>query len=159
VLDPDEARALADTFGAAYERIRQDHLLSHLLAALSRGVAEQVIFFGGTALARTHLPAGRLSEDIDLVAVGSRRDVAKDVQSTLARGVRREYGVLTWDPPLSRVRDVEPAMLRSADAPPSHLRTLTLPAFAAAKTSGRGCSTPRQASPSGRRSSPRRPDS
>jgi predicted nucleotidyltransferase component of viral defense system len=165
MLDPAEARRVADTFGAAHERIRQDHLLSHLLAALSREVAEVLIFFGGTALARTHLPAGRLSEDIDLVAIGARREIVGAVEAALVRGARREYGVLTWDPPLSAVRDVEPATLHSTDGlvvrvqlldpaglpswptevrdlvqrysdpPPSRLRTLTLPAFAAAKTS------------------------
>lgn len=32
---------------------------SHLLATLSEAVADQVVFWGGTALARTHLPGGR----------------------------------------------------------------------------------------------------
>jgi len=74
------------------------------------------------------------------------------------------YGRLTWDPPLSAVRDVDPAVLRSADgltvrvqlldpahlpawpterralvqrytdAPPADLTVPTLPAFAVAKT-------------------------
>ena len=42
--------------------------ISHLRAALSD--LEDIIFFGGTALGRTQLVAGRLSEDIDLIACG-----------------------------------------------------------------------------------------
>ena len=119
---------------------------------------------GGTALARTHLPHGRLSEDLDLYAVPRRSDVVAEVEKVLADGVRREYGRLTWDPPLSAVRDVDPAVLhtndgltvrvqlldpshhpawptercrlvqRYSDAPPATLVVPTLPAFAAAKT-------------------------
>lgn len=35
-------------------------------------VSDDVVFFGGTALCRTHLPDLRLSEDIDLIAVRDR---------------------------------------------------------------------------------------
>jgi hypothetical protein len=38
--------------------------------------ADDVIFFGGTALSRTFLPTLRLSEDIDLLVHGRRSDVA-----------------------------------------------------------------------------------
>ncbi|NNH70014.1 nucleotidyl transferase AbiEii/AbiGii toxin family protein [Nocardia uniformis] len=34
-------------------------------------------FIGGTALARTHLVTGRLSEDIDLVALDNRAALAR----------------------------------------------------------------------------------
>jgi hypothetical protein len=53
-LDDGEARAVAHRFGVAIEQVRRDHLISHILAALSASHGEQVIFFGGTALARTH---------------------------------------------------------------------------------------------------------
>lgn len=138
--------------------------MSHLLAALARGLPDAVVFFGGTALARTHLPSGRLSEDLDLFAVPRRADVVADVERVLSNGVRREYGRLTWDPALSAVRDVEPAVLRTrdgltvrvqlleptghprwpterralvqryTDASPATLTVPTLPAFAASKT-------------------------
>jgi predicted nucleotidyltransferase component of viral defense system len=52
-----------------------------------------VIFFGGTALSRSLIPDGRLSEDIDLIATGRRRDVGGLVERALVRGARREY----WD--------------------------------------------------------------
>jgi predicted nucleotidyltransferase component of viral defense system len=91
VLDPVEAAAVAEQFAVSDEQVRRDHLISHLLAALARAMPEAVIFFGGTALARTHLPHGRLSEDLDLFAVPRRTDVVGDVERLLAIGVRRGY--------------------------------------------------------------------
>ena len=71
-LRRDEATTVAQQFGVALEQVHRDHLISSILAALQAHAGE-VIFFGGTALARTYLPAGRLSEDIDLIAVTDRR--------------------------------------------------------------------------------------
>jgi predicted nucleotidyltransferase component of viral defense system len=68
--DIEEAAAVAAAFGVAPEQVRRDHLISHILGALSQDHREELIFFGGTALARSYLPASRLSEDIDLIAVG-----------------------------------------------------------------------------------------
>ncbi|NYH88627.1 nucleotidyl transferase AbiEii/AbiGii toxin family protein [Actinopolymorpha rutila] len=95
--------------------MRRDHLISHLLAALSAELADKVIFFGGTALSRTFVPDGRLSEDIDLIATGSRHETAGEAERLLVRGVRREFPGLRWDPPLSAVRDTDPAVLRTPD--------------------------------------------
>jgi len=164
VLDPVEAAAVAEKFGVSDEQVRRDHLLSYLLGALASELPEAVLFFGGTALARTHLPDGRLSEDLDLLAVPRRAVVVADIERTLAEAARREYGRLTWDPPLSAVRDTVAAVLRArdgltvriqlldpahyptwpverrvlyqryADAPPATLAVPTLPAFAASKT-------------------------
>lgn len=164
MLDPAEATLVADQFGVSGEQVRRDHLLSHLLAALSRELSDAVTFFGGTALARTHLPNGRLSEDIDLFATSRRADVAADIERLFVTAVMREYGRLTWDPPLSAVRNVDPAVLRThdgltvrvqlldpathpawsterrpliqrySDTPPAALAVPTLPAFAASKT-------------------------
>jgi hypothetical protein len=47
------------------------------LAALSREFGNRIQFVGGTALARTHLPTGRLSEDIDLIATQDRKVLAQ----------------------------------------------------------------------------------
>jgi predicted nucleotidyltransferase component of viral defense system len=115
VLDPLEAAAVAEQYGVDDQQVRRDHLISHLLAVLAREVPNRVVFFGGTALARTHLPDGRLSEDIDLLAEPSRREVVNTVERVLASGVRREFGQLTWDPPLSAVRETAPAVLRAQD--------------------------------------------
>lgn len=91
MLNPDEETAIAEQFGVARAQVRRDHLISHLLAALSAHAADQVVFFGGTALSRTFAPAGRLSEDIDLIAVQGRRTAAELVADCLVRGTRREY--------------------------------------------------------------------
>ncbi|MCO1579075.1 nucleotidyl transferase AbiEii/AbiGii toxin family protein [Crossiella sp. SN42] len=115
MLDPDEEFGVAQRFGVARAQVRRDHLISHLLAALSEHVAEQVVFFGGTALSRSFVPEGRLSEDIDLIAVGRRRDVVSAVEQCLVRGTRREYPGLRWRQRLSEVRDVEPALLTAPD--------------------------------------------
>jgi predicted nucleotidyltransferase component of viral defense system len=80
MLHPDEETEVAAQFGVTLPQVRRDHLISHLLAALSAHAADQVVFFGGTALSRTFAPDGRLSEDIDLIATGQRRDVAPLVQ-------------------------------------------------------------------------------
>jgi Nucleotidyl transferase AbiEii toxin, Type IV TA system len=164
MLHPDEEADVAEQFGVSLPQVRRDHLISHLLAALSAHAADQVVFFGGTALSRTFAPDGRLSEDIDLIATGQRRDVATLVQERLLRGTRREFPGLRWEPLLTAVRDVEPANLttpdgltvrvqllradgyppwptttlplvqRYSDAPPATLTVPTATAFAAAKT-------------------------
>jgi predicted nucleotidyltransferase component of viral defense system len=166
MLDPAEAAAVASEFGVAAEQVRRDHLISHLLAALSTvpSCTDRLTFIGGTALARTHLPHGRLSEDIDLVATEARQPLASEIERALDRGVRREFGRLRWTPALHTVRAVEHAVVQTADglwvrvqllpgsrypnwptevraieqrytdAPSASLRLLTLPAFVAAKT-------------------------
>ena len=164
MLDPAEAAAVAEEFGVSDEQVRRDHLLSHLLAVLAQQLPDAVMFFGGTALARTHLPHGRLSEDLDLLAVPQRAEIVADIEAALATGIRREYGRLTWDPPLSEVKDTIPAVLRThdglivrvqllgptgqpewpterrplhqrySDAPPATLVVPVLPAFVASKT-------------------------
>lgn len=165
MLDPAESAAVAAAFGVADTQVRRDHLLSHLLGALSSTASDAIVFFGGTALARTYLPDGRLSEDLDLLAVDSRATAVGHVQTVLSDGARREFGRLTWTPNLASVRDVDPAVLSTAeglsvrvqlldpigwprwpterrsllqrysDAPPARLRVPTLPAFVAMKTS------------------------
>lgn len=155
---------MAAAFGVPDEQVRRDHLISHLLAALTRLEPDEFVFFGGTALARTHLVDGRLSEDIDLYALRSRSSVVADVERAMAEGVRRSYGLLSWLPMLSQVREVDSAVLstangltvrvqlldsvgyptwpterrhlfqRYADAPSATLRVPTLAAFVAAKT-------------------------
>lgn len=165
MLDPDEAAAVAEQFGVSEPQVRRDHLISHLLAALSQRLGDRVVFFGGTALARAYLPDGRLSEDIDLLARdATRTQVAAEIETTLPRGVRREYPGLTWQPPLTAVRQHEPAVLldpegstvrvqlldqvgypswplerrdlhqRYSDAAPARLLVPTVPALVAGKT-------------------------
>ena len=68
-MNADERAEIAQQFGVAPEQVERDHLISHLLAFLSKNFSDRIQFIGGTALARTHLPHGRLSEDIDLIAI------------------------------------------------------------------------------------------
>jgi hypothetical protein len=110
----DEAAAVAQEFGVALEQIHRDHLISSILAAL-QAHADELIFFGGTALARTYLPNGRLSEDIDLIAVTDRRSVARAVTRTIDRALRATHGRIEWTVDLADVGDTEPASLVTAD--------------------------------------------
>lgn len=72
---------VAERFGVDREQVRRDHLLSDVLAAIAVGVsADDVTFFGGTALSRTFLADARLSEDIDLVAIAPRAQLASVIQ-------------------------------------------------------------------------------
>lgn len=95
---PDDLAEVMATFGVAEAQVRRDHAISHILAALSRHRREDLIFFGGTALSRTYLLDKRLSEDIDLIAVDHRDDLAgvllKDINTALAR----THGRMTWSP-------------------------------------------------------------
>ncbi|KAA1431435.1 nucleotidyl transferase AbiEii/AbiGii toxin family protein [Mycolicibacter arupensis] len=163
-MDPDERDSVATQFGVSAEQVERDHLISHVLAFLNREFGDRIHFIGGTALARTHLPHGRLSEDIDLIAVGSRKDVAQALDAALPRAVARTHGRLTVEPALSATPDVAAVVLRPAqgrpvrlqllsarervvwpterrnlvqrytDAPAAELLVPTLPAFAASKT-------------------------
>ncbi|WKG01478.1 nucleotidyl transferase AbiEii/AbiGii toxin family protein [Mycolicibacterium sp. HK-90] len=163
-MNQDERDTVATQFGVSTEQVERDHLISHLLAFLSRSFGDRIHFIGGTALARTHLPEGRLSEDIDLVAVGSRKEVARDLDIALPRSVARTHGRITVEPALSTTADTLPVLLRPldgnpvrlqllsprdrvvwpterrelvqryTDAPPATLNVPTLPAFAASKT-------------------------
>jgi hypothetical protein len=159
----EEWAAVAERFGVDLEQVRRDHLVSHVLGAIADGVStDDVVFFGGTALSRTFLTDARLSEDIDLIALGSRRVVAEQIEAAARRGLARSHGRPTWRPALTATSGIQPATLavqgvvaiqvqlvssegylwpteireieqRYVDAPPARLRTLTAAGFAAAK--------------------------
>lgn len=164
VLRDAELRNVSQRFGVAEAQIRRDHVISHVLAAIADEVSADVVFFGGTALCRTHLLELRLSEDIDLIATSDRADVARRIQRSVARRLRRSLGVPAFSPDLISTRHPEPSVLsvndmrvqlqllsgtgyppwpteywdidqRYSDAPAARLRVLTQPAFAAAKLS------------------------
>lgn len=164
MLDDEEAIFFAQKFGVAESQVRRDHVISHVLGALSFSGADDVVFFGGTALTRTYLPDLRLSEDIDLIALGDRSAIAASIQRTVVKNLRREVGTPEFTPALPDTRHPEPAVMaindtriqiqllsrtgypawpselrrieqRYSDAPPARLRVLTPPAFAASKLS------------------------
>lgn len=154
---------VAERFGADIEQVRRDHLISHVLGAISAAVpTRDIVFFGGTALSRTYQTQPRLSEDIDLIAVGPRSRVAADLEAAIGTGLARSHGAVTWRPPLTRTTGSQPAVLvvedgssvqlqlvegsgynwptdlrdieqRYWDAPPARLQVLTGPAAAAAE--------------------------
>ncbi|MBO9556039.1 nucleotidyl transferase AbiEii/AbiGii toxin family protein [Cellulomonas sp.] len=154
---------MAERFGVDLEQVRRDHLVSHVLGAIAAHVpTDDVVFFGGTALSRTFLTDARLSEDIDLLAVGPRARRAEQIEAAVRRGLARSHGRPTWRPALAATSGAQPAALvvdgvaavqvqlvggegylwptevrdieqRYSDAPPARLRTLTAAGFAASK--------------------------
>lgn len=163
VLDEAELRAVAERFGVSDDQVRRDHLISHVLAAIEN--VEGVVFYGGTALTRTALPDLRLSEDIDLIAVGPRSPVAAQLAQAINRGLARSFGEVRWQRSLESTHDAEPTSLevkgrlsvrlqlvsqegrqvlptaqraieqRYSDAPAVSLQSLTDDGFVAAKIS------------------------
>lgn len=94
-FSPAERREWAGRFGVAPSAIDHDHLISHLLLALSTW-GEDVLFCGGTALSRTHLSGFRLSEDIDLQIESPGRHV-EALGDHLVRAIRRDYPAAAWE--------------------------------------------------------------
>ena len=109
-----EAAAVAQQFGVALEQVHRDHLISLILAALQTH-ADELVFFGGTALARTYLPSGRLSEDVDLIAMRDRRSTARAITRTIERALRVPHGRVEWTVALADIRDTDPAGLVTSD--------------------------------------------
>jgi Nucleotidyl transferase AbiEii toxin, Type IV TA system len=127
-LSAEDLAREASRFGVADEQVRRDHLISHILGALSKECADDVVFFGGTALSRTHLVHARLSEDIDLIALGARQTVVERVTSAIDRGLLRSHGRLTWEPTFSS-RDVAPAVAVTQDGLSVQLQILRVDGY------------------------------
>ena len=164
LLDPEERDQWANMFGVAPDQISHDYLISHILTALSIH-KDRFIFYGGTALSRTILPDLRLSEDIDLLSIGPRRDVAPLLDQAIRDYIEPRFGTVTADPWLTQVHlntqacvfhiggiDVQIQLIDGTDYTPwliqdspieprytsistIHLRTYTPEAFVGAKTS------------------------
>ena len=164
VLSDDDLRTIRSRFGVDDDQVRRDHVISHALAALASLDTDSIVFFGGTALSRTHLTDLRLSEDIDLVVLGPRTATARALQDVLTRNLRRAFRTPEFEPALASTRGASPSVMtvgsiriqiqlargdrypllptelreleqRYADAPPARMRVLTAAAFAAAKLS------------------------
>lgn len=56
-----------------------------------------------------------MSEDIDLIATGNRRETAAAIEQTLDRALRRSHGRVSWASGLTVVRDTEAAVLLADD--------------------------------------------
>lgn len=112
-LSRDDLARETQRFDVAEEQVRRDHMISHILGAISASLQDDVLFFGGTALSRTHLVHARLSEDIDLIALGNRQQIAERIVISVDNALRRTHGRLTWAPRFG-TRDVEPALVETA---------------------------------------------
>lgn len=88
-------RQLAAKLGVPEQQVSRDVAISHALLALED--PKGIVFFGGTALCRTHLPGFRLSEDIDLLVddVATARDLIDDLPAR----IRRHYpsATVSWE--------------------------------------------------------------
>jgi predicted nucleotidyltransferase component of viral defense system len=164
LLSEEDLLRVATQFGVDEEQVIRDHAISHALAAIASLGTEDVVFFGGTALARTLLTDVRLSEDIDLIARGDRRETGDRIEDAIYRGFRSTLGEATFTPRIRDTRHSDPSVLqvgdttiqvqllssegypawptevldveqRYVDAPPARLRVLTRPAFVASKLS------------------------
>lgn len=129
MLDQGELQHVAAAFGVDESQVLRDHLISHLLAAISAEAADQLVFFGGTALARSIVPDGRLSEDIDLIATSKRRDIAERLTAGLPRALRREFPDLAWQPPLTETADSAPAVVRTPEGLTVQIQLLSSTGF------------------------------
>jgi hypothetical protein len=112
MLRRDELARWAATFGVADDQVRHDHMVSHILAGIAAIPGEGIVFYGGTALARTHLPHLRLSEDVDLL-VTPRTEWAERLEAALPAALRRHVGPAQWDPPPTKAAPGAPARLVS----------------------------------------------
>lgn len=92
-----DAASQQDHFGVARDQIEHDFVISHILAAIAQ-VSDHVVFYGGTALSRTILDGLRLSEDIDLLTVSHRKDVAPLLDETIRRTLERGFGLIDANP-------------------------------------------------------------
>lgn len=124
MLSDADRQSIKAAFGADDAQVERHHLISHALAAISDDLGERIKFYGGTALARTFLPLGRLSEDIDLIAVRARADVAEALARTLTRRLAREFGRPTFQPALVNARGPEPVTAAFPSGPKIQLQLL-----------------------------------
>lgn len=164
VLDESERHEVEAAFGVDAQQVIRDHVISHVLVAIASVETEDLVFFGGTALSRTHLTELRLSEDIDLLALGDRQAIGDRIESAVTRRLQRALGAVTFTPHLRETRHPAPSVLqvgdsriqiqllssdgypawptevveieqRYSDAAPAKLRVLTAAAFVASKLS------------------------
>jgi hypothetical protein len=80
MLHPDEANAVAERFGVAHSQVRRDHLISPARGDQHPRCRRGDLLRRHRICSRTIAPHGRLSEDIDLIALGRRRDTAEKLE-------------------------------------------------------------------------------
>lgn len=104
MLDAHEAEKVRGIFGSSEDQIRRDHAISHVLVAI-QNLSPQLVFYGGTALSRTFLIHGRLSEDIDLYSVN--RKAICQILDELPDFIEEEFPQSNWQKMPSQSKDAE----------------------------------------------------
>jgi len=112
MLDPVEESSIQLKFGVPYEQVRRDHAISHILNLMNH-IETDFVFYGGTALARTYLTSGRLSEDIDIFS-DARQILIRDIEA-LPEWLEQEFPNAHWILGPSSTKDSESALLNCSE--------------------------------------------
>lgn len=83
-----EVRRRARSLGIQEAYILRDYVLNHVLVSVSQSFPE-LVFRGGTALARVNWPDFRLSEDLDFISQGQVDNLEARLESTVADSSKR----------------------------------------------------------------------
>ena len=94
MININERQEIQDLFGVSQGQVNRDHAISHTLSALQL-LETKFVFFGGTALSRTFLDKGRLSEDIDLYTAD--RDALCSELDELPNFLEEEFPQANWN--------------------------------------------------------------
>lgn len=108
MLDPHEALSIQQLFGTSLSQVQKDHAISHVLSAL-RNFKTDLVFYGGTGLARTFLEHGRLSEDIDLFT-SNRIELIRELD-VLPELIHQEFPEAYWSVKPSQISEPGKALL------------------------------------------------
>lgn len=108
MLDPHEGLVIQHLFGASLSQVQKDHAISHVLFALSNFKTE-LVFYGGTGLARTFLDGGRLSEDIDIFT-SNRMDLNLELD-TIPGLIIQDFPQAYWATKPSQITEPGKALL------------------------------------------------
>ena len=108
MINADESQKIQELFSVNESQVNRDHAISHVLAALQE-IKTRFVFFGGTALSRTFLAEGRLSEDIDLYS-GDREALCLEIDG-LPNLLEEEFPQANWNVLPSRTKDSEYSLL------------------------------------------------
>lgn len=108
MINARESQNIQDLFGVTEAQVNRDHAISHALAALQE-IKTKFVFFGGTALSRTFLNEGRLSEDIDLYTA-DRKTLCLEIDE-LSNLLEQEFPQATWNVAPSQTNDPQSSLL------------------------------------------------
>ena len=113
MLDIQDLDRVLNEFDTDEQQVRRDHAISHVLDALQK-IKSPMVFFGGTALARTFLPNGRLSEDIDLFTA-KRESLCEEIDG-IPTLIQREFPNAFWESLPSNAFDAQDLLLHCDDS-------------------------------------------